>query len=134
MGRILRTLGFDRVWAGGEGAHLIDESGERYLDLIGGYGVFAIGRNHPEAIAAIEQVMAAGTANLPQLGASLLPGVLAEQLIARSPAQRLRRDPGQLRHRGRRGRHQGVPRGHRPQARAVCATTPSTASPWAPSR
>ena len=48
--------------------------------------MFAIGRNHPEAIAAIEQVMAASTANLPQLGASLLPGVLAEQLIARSPA------------------------------------------------
>ncbi len=86
MGRILRTLGFDRVWAGGEGAHLIDETGERYLDLIGGYGVFAIGRNHPEAVAAIEQVMAARTANLPQLGASLLPGVLAEQLVARSPA------------------------------------------------
>jgi ornithine--oxo-acid transaminase len=86
MGRILRTLGFDRVWAGGEGAHLVDESGERYLDLIGGYGVFAIGRNHPEAIAAIEQVMDAGAANLPQLGVSLLPGVLAEQLVARSPA------------------------------------------------
>jgi ornithine--oxo-acid transaminase len=86
MGRILRTLGFDRVWTGGEGAHLLDDSGERYLDLIGGYGVFAIGRNHPEAIAAVEQVMAAGTANMPQLGVSLLPGVLAEELIARAPA------------------------------------------------
>ena len=51
MGRILRTLGFDRVWVGGEGAHLIDSTGERYLDLFGGYGVFAIGRNHPAAIA-----------------------------------------------------------------------------------
>ena len=59
MGRILRTIGFDRTWGGGEGAHLLDDAGERYLDLIGGYGVFAIGRNHPEAIAAIEQVMAA---------------------------------------------------------------------------
>ena len=53
MGRILRTLGFDKVWTGGEGAHLIDADGERYLDLFGGYGVFAIGRNHPEAIAAV---------------------------------------------------------------------------------
>ena len=42
MGRILRTLGFDKVWTGGEGAHLIDSDGERYLDLFGGYGVFAI--------------------------------------------------------------------------------------------
>ena len=59
IGRIVRTLGFDKVWTGGEGAHLIDSEGERYLDLFGGYGVFAIGRNHPQAIAAIEQVMAA---------------------------------------------------------------------------
>lgn len=85
MGRILRTLGFDRAWTGGEGAHLIDSAGERYLDLFGGYGVFAIGRNHPAAIAAIEEVMAARTGNLPQLGVTLLSGVLAEQLLARAP-------------------------------------------------
>jgi ornithine--oxo-acid transaminase len=85
MGRIVRTLGFDKVWIGGEGAHLIDAHGERYLDLFGGYGVFAIGRNHPEAVAAIEQVLAARTGNLPQLGVTLLSGVLAEQLLARAP-------------------------------------------------
>jgi ornithine--oxo-acid transaminase len=85
MGRILRTLGFDKQWRGGDGAYLIDSQGERYLDLFGGYGVFAIGRNHPEAIAAIEEVMAARTANLPQLGVTLLSGVLAEQLLARAP-------------------------------------------------
>src|SRR5664280_639589 len=85
MGRILRTLGFDKVWRGGEGAHLIDADGERYLDLFGGYGVFAIGRNHPQAIAAVQEVMAARTGNLPQLGVTLLSGVLAEQLLARAP-------------------------------------------------
>ncbi|MDE3070215.1 MAG: aspartate aminotransferase family protein, partial [Acidobacteriota bacterium] len=85
IGRILRTLGFDRRWVGGEGAHLIDSAGVRYLDLFGGYGVFAIGRNHPAAIEAVEQVMAARTANLPQLGVTLLSGVLAEQLLARAP-------------------------------------------------
>jgi ornithine--oxo-acid transaminase len=84
MGRILRTLGFDKVWVGGEGAHLIDASGGRYLDLFGGYGVFAIGRNHPEVVAAIEQVLEARTGNLPQLGVTLLSGVLAEQLLARA--------------------------------------------------
>jgi ornithine--oxo-acid transaminase len=85
MGRILRTLGFDKTWASGEGAYLIDDRGERYLDLFGGYGVFAIGRNHPEAIAAVQEAMAAHTANLPQLGVTLLSGVLAEQLLARAP-------------------------------------------------
>jgi ornithine--oxo-acid transaminase len=74
------------VWSGGEGANLIDSDGERYLDLFGGYGVFAIGRNHPDAIAAVEEVMAARTGNLPQLGVTLLSGVLAEQLLERSPA------------------------------------------------
>jgi ornithine--oxo-acid transaminase len=85
MGRILRTLGFEKIWTAGEGAHLIDADGERYLDLFGGYGVFAVGRNHPEVIAALEEVMAARTGNLPQLGVTLLSGVLAEQLLARAP-------------------------------------------------
>ncbi len=85
MGRILRTLGFDKVWSGGEGAHLIDSDGQRYLDMFGGYGVFAIGRSHPEAIAAVREAMEARTANLPQLGVTLLSGVLAEQLLQRAP-------------------------------------------------
>src|SRR5438105_15125768 len=85
MGRILLMLGFGKGWRGGAGAHLIDADGQRYLDLFGGYGVFAIGRNHPAAIAALEEVMAARTGNLPQLGVTLLSGVLAEQLLARAP-------------------------------------------------
>ena len=28
MGRILRTLGFDRTWVGGDRAHLIDADGQ----------------------------------------------------------------------------------------------------------
>jgi ornithine--oxo-acid transaminase len=86
MGRILRTLGIDKTWVGGDRAHLIDAAGERYLDLIAGYGVFALGRNHPDVIAGVQDVLAAGTANLPQLGVTLLSGVLAEQLLARAPA------------------------------------------------
>ncbi len=85
MGRILRTLGFDKSWVGGDAAHLIDSDGERYLDLYSGYGVFALGRNHPDVIAAVQAVMDARTANLPQLGVTLLSGVLGEQLIARAP-------------------------------------------------
>src|SRR4051794_5704502 len=86
LGRIVRTLGFDRDWRAGEGPYLIDAEGERYLDLLCGYGVFAVGRSHPDVIAALQDVMAAKTPNLPQLGVSLLPGVLAEQLLALAPA------------------------------------------------
>jgi ornithine--oxo-acid transaminase len=85
LGRIVRTLGFDRRWVGGDATHLIDAEGRRYLDLLSGYGVFALGRNHPDVVEAVQAVMAAQTANLPQLGVSLLSGVLAEQLLARAP-------------------------------------------------
>ncbi len=85
MGRILRTLGFDRTWVGGDRAYLIDSEGRRYLDLISGYGVFALGRNHPDVIAGVQDVLTAATGNLPQLGVTLLSGVLAEQLLARAP-------------------------------------------------
>src|SRR4051794_3502169 len=85
-GRMGRPPGFDRQWSHGEGAHLVDTEGRRYLDLLCGYGVFAVGRNHPDVIAALEEVMAARTPNLPQLGVSLLPGVLAERLLERAPA------------------------------------------------
>src|SRR5256885_10017205 len=76
----------DRAWVRGDGPHLVDSTGARYLDLLSGYGVFAVGRNHPDVVAALEEVMAARTPNLPQLGVSLLPGVLAERLLERAPA------------------------------------------------
>jgi ornithine--oxo-acid transaminase len=85
MGRILRTLGFDKTWVGGDRAYLIDAEGERYLDLICGYGVFALGRNHPDVVQALADVLEAKTANLPQLGVTLLNGVLAEELLKRAP-------------------------------------------------
>src|SRR6476659_3255413 len=86
MGRILRALGFDRRWTRGEGAYLVDEAGDRYLDLLSGYGVFAVGRNHPEVAAAIQDVLAAQTPNMPQLGVTLPAGLLAEQLLERAPS------------------------------------------------
>jgi acetylornithine/succinyldiaminopimelate/putrescine aminotransferase len=85
LGRILRTLGFDRSWRGADGAHLIDSSGDRYLDMLAGYGVFSVGRNNPRVRAQLEAALEADTANLPQLGVTLLAGVLAEQLLARAP-------------------------------------------------
>ncbi|MFL5893083.1 MAG: aspartate aminotransferase family protein [Solirubrobacterales bacterium] len=86
MVRVLRTIGFDRDWIGGEGAYLVDSKGDRYLDLLSGYGVFALGRNPPAVRDQLERVLAAGTASLPQLGVTVLPGVLAEELLRRAPA------------------------------------------------
>ena len=85
MVRVLKTIGFDRNWVAGEGAYLIDSKGDRYLDLLSGYGVFALGRNPPAVREQLERVLEAGTPNLPQLGVTLLPGVLAEELLKRAP-------------------------------------------------
>ncbi|MGC8549316.1 MAG: aspartate aminotransferase family protein [Acidobacteriaceae bacterium] len=41
------------LFTGGEGVHLIDENGERYLDLLSGIGVNALGYGHPAVEAAI---------------------------------------------------------------------------------
>lgn len=85
LGRIVRTLGFDREWVRGEGAHLIDADGTRYLDLLCGYGTFAVGRNNPDVIAELHALLDAQSANLPQLGVSVLPGALAKALVERAP-------------------------------------------------
>jgi ornithine--oxo-acid transaminase len=47
MVRVLKTIGYDRHYVKAEGAYLFDNQGEKYLDLLSGFGVFALGRNHP---------------------------------------------------------------------------------------
>jgi acetylornithine/N-succinyldiaminopimelate aminotransferase len=41
------------LFTGGEGVHLIDENGERYLDLLSGIGVNALGYAHPAIVETI---------------------------------------------------------------------------------
>ncbi|MGA2569388.1 MAG: aspartate aminotransferase family protein [Terracidiphilus sp.] len=41
------------LFVGGEGVHIIDEKGDRYLDLLSGIGVNALGYNHPAIVEAI---------------------------------------------------------------------------------
>lgn len=83
--RVLRTLGFDVDYASAEGPYLIDREDHRYLDLLSGFGVFALGRNHPTVTHALEQVLRGRLAGLVQLDVSLLAGLLAERLLARMP-------------------------------------------------
>jgi acetylornithine aminotransferase/acetylornithine/N-succinyldiaminopimelate aminotransferase len=43
------------LFTGGEGVYVIDEKGERYLDLLSGIGVNALGYSHPAIVKAIEE-------------------------------------------------------------------------------
>jgi ornithine--oxo-acid transaminase len=85
--RVLRTLGFDRTYVRGEGAWLIDDHGERTLDLLSGFGVFALGRSHPGVKAALHQALDLDLPSMVQIDCALLPGLLAEALCARSGPQ-----------------------------------------------
>ena len=82
--RVLGTLGFDRFYVRGEGCYLYDADERRYLDLLSGFGVYALGRSHPTIVGALQQALEADLPNLVQLDCALLPGVLAEQLVARA--------------------------------------------------
>ncbi len=81
LARVLKTLGFDRFYERGEGCYLIDREGERYLDFLSGFGVYALGRSHPVVKKALHDALEMDLPNLVQLDCALLPGLLAERLV-----------------------------------------------------
>jgi ornithine--oxo-acid transaminase len=83
--RVLQAIGYDVGFCRGEGPYLFDRSGARYLDLLGGWGVFALGRNHPGVRDALKAVLESDLPNLVQMDVSPLAGVLAERLLQRAP-------------------------------------------------
>jgi len=83
--RVLRAIGFDRPWARAEGQYLFDADGNRFLDLLGGFGMFNVGRNNERVRAALVETLELETPGSVQLGVSLLPGLLAEELLRRTP-------------------------------------------------
>jgi ornithine--oxo-acid transaminase len=83
--RMLHAIGFDKVYTRAEGAYLYDAEGVEYLDMLAGFGVFALGRHHPVVRQAIHDVLDAELADLTQFDAPPLAGPLAEALLARVP-------------------------------------------------
>ncbi len=85
MVNVLKTIGFDRQYVRAEGPYLYDQEGHQYLDLLAGFGVFALGRNHPTVVQVLQDVLGASLPNLVQLDVSLLSGLLAEKLVGVTP-------------------------------------------------
>lgn len=83
--RVLKTIGYDVNFRRAEGAYLYDSEDRRYLDLLSGFGVFAVGRNHPTVINALKQVLDGSLPNLVQMDVGVLEGVLAERLLKLMP-------------------------------------------------
>lgn len=85
MVRVLKTIGYDRIYTHAKGQYLYDQDGNEYLDLLSGFGVFALGRNHPKVVAALADVLQAGLPDLIQMDVSLLSGLLAEKIVEKTP-------------------------------------------------
>jgi ornithine--oxo-acid transaminase len=82
--KMLRTIGFDKGYVRGEGCYLWDAEGNKYLDLLTGWGVFALGRNHPKVKAILQQLMSRDMPNLVRMDCSLLSGLVAEKLTSKT--------------------------------------------------
>jgi ornithine--oxo-acid transaminase len=85
MVRVLQTIGFNVGFNKGQGQYLWDRNGARYLDLLSGWGVFGIGRNHPKITEALKAVLDADLPNLVQMDLPVLAGLLAERLLSYVP-------------------------------------------------
>src|SRR5580698_3140863 len=83
--RTLKTIGFDRCYTRAEGAYLWDIKGDKYLDLLSGYGVFGLGRNHPEIRRILKEFLDIEYPSLVKMEAPLLSGLLAAELKKRMP-------------------------------------------------
>jgi ornithine--oxo-acid transaminase len=85
MVKVLKTIGYDRNYKKAVGQYLYDYEGNEYLDLLSGFGVFAIGRNHPTVIKALQETLTSELPNLVQMDVSLLSGLLAKRLLQTVP-------------------------------------------------
>lgn len=83
--RTLHAIGFDKTYVRAEGAYLYDEAGNEYLDMLAGFGVYALGRHHPVLRQAMHDVLDADLADLTQFDAPPLAGLLAEAIVAKAP-------------------------------------------------
>jgi ornithine--oxo-acid transaminase len=83
--RTLKTIGFDRCYVRAEGPYLWDVEGTKYLDMLSGYGVFGLGRNHPEIRRVLTEFLGMEYPSLVKMDAPLLCGLLAEELKKRMP-------------------------------------------------
>jgi ornithine--oxo-acid transaminase len=85
--RTLKTIGFDRCYIRAEGPYLWDIEGAKYLDFLSGYGVFGLGRNHPDVRRVLIDFLNTDYPSLVKMEAPMLSGLLAQELKHRMPNQ-----------------------------------------------
>ena len=86
---VVKFMGYGAVEVEAEGCWVTDAAGERWLDLLGGPGVFTMGHRHPEVIAAVERQLR----RMP-----LASHLLLNEPMARLAAELAKLCPGNLQH------------------------------------
>jgi putrescine aminotransferase len=87
--KLLGILGYGRVFTRAQGVWLWDQKGNRYLDLLAGFGSMNIGHNHPKLLAKLKEFLGSEPPNLCLFGISRYAGDLGERLakLAGEPLQ-----------------------------------------------
>ncbi len=97
LAKVLRFAGLGVEWYA-EGCYIWDAQGRRFLDCLGGYGMFALGHRHPKVIEAVKRqldrmpmpgkiMFNAPQAQLAARLAELLPGDLQYSFFCNSGAE-----------------------------------------------
>jgi ornithine--oxo-acid transaminase len=84
LARVLHIISYDNLYARADGATLYDRGRRRYLDFLGGFGIYQLGRSHPEVKRALHELIDLDRPNLIQMDCPLLAGLLAERLTERA--------------------------------------------------
>ncbi len=83
LATMLGLLDFDKQFVRAEGVYVWDSNGVKYMDFLGAYGALNTGHNHPQILAAIDQVK--GMPNLLQVSLGTVVAALAKNLALVTP-------------------------------------------------
>jgi putrescine aminotransferase len=82
---LLSLLGLDRKFVRAQGNYVWDDSGNRYIDFLAGYGSVSLGHNHPRVVEAVHKVD--DLPNILQVSLPTMSGALARNLAAICPGE-----------------------------------------------
>lgn len=80
--RLIKSLSLDRHFVRAQGAELTTDDGAVFLDMLGGYGVYNLGHNHPAVVAQLVDEIQSLRPSMLQSHIPRLAGQLAQRLCA----------------------------------------------------
>ena len=86
LGELLHNIALDKTFTRGEGCHLYDNTGKRYLDCIAAYGALPFGHNPAPIWEAVADLHSAKEPNFVQPSYLDAAGLLAQRLVELAPS------------------------------------------------